>query len=166
MVLVRTLSSRLTSDYTTISFGRADVTLDSAFHFFAVTTIIYALAFFIPTIIQSMGYSTGTTLLMSAPPAVAAVPWVLFVSWLADKTHTRSPWIILQAAIGIVGLIVIGYAENNGARYFGVFLGVAASNANIPTSLAWQANNIRGQSLRMYESSDFFPCFVWFRLGG
>lgn len=100
-----------------------------------------------------MGYSTGTTFLMSAPPAVAAVPWVLFVSWIADKTHTRSPWIILQAIIGTTGLIIIGYAEGNGPRYFGVFMGVAGANANIPTALAWQANNIRGQSLRMYETS-------------
>ncbi|KAH7139561.1 major facilitator superfamily domain-containing protein [Dendryphion nanum] len=120
--------------------------------FFAVTAIVYALAFFIPIILQGMGHSVGKTFLLTAPPAVAAVPWVLFCSWAADKTRMRAPWIILQALIGIVGLMIIAYAKNNDARYFGVFMGLAGANSNIPTSLAWQANNIRGQSLRMVAS--------------
>jgi hypothetical protein len=36
---------------------------------------VYALAFFIPIILQkSLGYSIKKTFLMAAPPAVAAVP--------------------------------------------------------------------------------------------
>jgi hypothetical protein len=61
----------------------------------------------------------------------------------------RAPFIILQALIGIVGLMIVAYSKNNSARYFGIFMGLAGANANIPTALAWQANNIRGQSLRM-----------------
>lgn len=117
--------------------------------FFAVTTIVYGLAFFIPIILQGMGYSTKMVFLLAAPPAVAAVPWVMFVSWAADKTRMRAPWIMLQALIGIIGLLIVAYAKNNGARYFGIFMGLAGANSNIPTCLAWQANNIRGQSLRM-----------------
>jgi cyanate permease len=96
-----------------------------------------------------MGYSPKMTFLLSAPPAVAAVPWVVLVSWLADRTRMRAPWIIMQAILGIVGLMIIGYAPSNGAKYFGIFMGLAGANSNIPTCLAWQANNIRGQSLRM-----------------
>jgi cyanate permease len=117
--------------------------------FFAITTIVYALAFFIPIILAGMGYTTKMVFLMSAPPACAAVPWVLFISWIADKTRCRAPWIMLQAVLGITGLMIVAYAKNNGARYFGIFLGLAGANSNIPTALAWQANNIRGQSLRM-----------------
>jgi hypothetical protein len=86
---------------------------------------------------------------MSAPPACAAVPWVIFISWIADKTKCRAPWIILQALLGITGLMLVAYQEKNGVRYFGIFMGLAGANSNIPTALAWQANNIRGQSLRM-----------------
>lgn len=117
--------------------------------FMAVTTIVYALAFFIPVILQGMGYSVGMVFLMSAPPACAAVPYVLFISWIADRTHTRSTWIMINAVLGIVGLMLVAYVKNNGVRYFGIFVGLAAANSNIPTALAWQANNIRGQSLRM-----------------
>tara|TARA_R110002003_G_scaffold121_12_gene10738 strand:- start:3735 stop:4445 length:711 start_codon:yes stop_codon:yes gene_type:complete len=120
-----------------------------AMKFFAVTTIVYALAFFIPIILQGMGYSVGRVFLLSAPPAIAAVPWVMLCSWAADRYKMRAPFIILQALIGIVGLMIVAYSKNNSARYFGIFMGLAGANANIPTALAWQANNIRGQSLRM-----------------
>ncbi|KAF2731768.1 MFS general substrate transporter [Polyplosphaeria fusca] len=123
-----------------------------AMHFFAVTTIVYALAFFIPIILQGFGYTTGMVFLMSAPPAVAAVPWVLFVSWAADKSKMRAPFIIMQAVLGITGLMIVAYSAKNGARYFGIFVGLAGANANIPCVLAWQANNIRGQSSRMVAS--------------
>ncbi|OAL00539.1 MFS general substrate transporter [Phaeosphaeriaceae sp. SRC1lsM3a] len=123
-----------------------------AMKFFAVTTIVYALAFFIPIILQGMGYGVERVFLLSAPPAVAAVPWVMFCSWAADRWKMRAPFIVLQALIGIAGLLIVGYAKNNDARYFGIFMGLAGANANIPAALAWQANNIRGQSLRMVAS--------------
>ncbi|KAH7088023.1 major facilitator superfamily domain-containing protein [Paraphoma chrysanthemicola] len=123
-----------------------------AMKFFAVTTIVYALAFFIPIILQGMGYTTQRVFLLSAPPAIAAVPWVMLCSWAADRYKIRAPFVILQALIGIVGLMIVAYSKNNRARYFGIFMGLAGANANIPTCLAWQANNIRGQSLRMVAS--------------
>jgi len=123
-----------------------------AISFFCITSIVYAFAFFIPIILQGMNYSTEMVFLLSAPPACAAVPWVMFCSWAADKYKMRSPFIMLQAALGIAGLMIVGYAKNNGARYFGIFVGIAGGNANIPAALAWQANNIRGQSLRMVAS--------------
>jgi hypothetical protein len=40
-----------------------------------------------------------------------------------------------------------------GARYFGSFLVCAASNGGIPTVMAYQANNIRGQWKRAFASA-------------
>lgn len=137
-----------------------------AIKFFAVTTIVYALAYFIPIILQGMGYDIGMVFLLAAPPAVAAVPWIMFCSWAADKWKLRAPFIILQAVLGIVGLMIVAYASSNGARYFGIFMGLAGANANIPTVLAWQANNIRGQSLRMYVPPSHLSIFLFYILTG
>jgi sugar phosphate permease len=96
-----------------------------ALMFFAVTTIVYGLAFFIPIILQgSLGYSTKKTFLMSAPPAVCAVPWVLFTSWAADKYKMRGPVLVINAITGIIGLMIVAYAENGEARYFGIYVGM------------------------------------------
>lgn len=124
-----------------------------ALQFFATTTGSYALAYFLPTILRGMGYSRGMAFLLSAPPSIAAVPWIIFSSWMADKTRLRAPYIISQAVLVIIGLMIVAYAKHHGARYFGVFLGMAGANANTPATIAWQANNIRGQSLRMVASA-------------
>ena len=51
------------------------------------------------------------------------------------------------------GLSLLGFAKSNGARYFGAILGIVASNANIPTIISWQQNNIRGQWRRACSSA-------------
>merc|ERR1712224_1136538 len=48
---------------------------------------------------------------------------------------------------------MLAYAEAVGARYFGCFLICAASNGGIPTVMAYQANNIRGQWKRAFASA-------------
>lgn len=72
---------------------------------------------------------------------------------LGDKYHIRGPFIIFNAVLGIIGLPLLGFAHNNGVRYFGVFLATIACNANVPTVLTFQANNIRGQWKRALASA-------------
>lgn len=55
--------------------------------------------------------------------------------------------------MGLIGLSLLGFAENNGVRYFGVFLATMACNANVPCILTYQANNIRGQWKRALASA-------------
>ena len=52
---------------------------------------------------------------------------------------------IANGVLALIGLPMIGFSSNVGVRYTGVFLATAASNANVPAVLTWQANNIRGQ---------------------
>lgn len=44
-----------------------------------------------------------------------------------------------------LGLALLGFVENVGVRYFGVFVTITGCQTNIPCILTWQANNIRGQ---------------------
>jgi len=73
----------------------------------------------------------------------------LFCSWAVDKWKMRAFFIVLQALVSIVGLVIVAYAKNNHVRYFDIFMGFAGTSGDIPTTLAWQANKIRGQSLMM-----------------
>ena len=113
----------------------------------------YALAYFAPVIILGMGYSQGVTQLLSAPPVVFAVISALVVSWLADKYRLRSPAIVFQCFLGITGLLITAYHPNDGVRYFGLFLGQAGCQGNIPAILTYQSNNIRLQSKRSVGSA-------------
>ncbi|KAF8458676.1 major facilitator superfamily domain-containing protein [Terfezia claveryi] len=114
----------------------------------------YAFAFFLSIILkEGMGYSILMSQLLSTPPVFFAVSVALPLAWYADKTRLRAPFMAFQTIVIIVGLSLIGYAVNNGARYFGAFLGIAGAAANVPAALAYQSNNIRTNSKRSVGSA-------------
>ncbi|OAP64436.1 hypothetical protein AYL99_00408 [Fonsecaea erecta] len=121
--------------------------------FMSTTMPAYAFAYFTPVIVQGMGYSAGVANLLSAPPVGAAVISALAFAWVGDKYHMRAPVIVTQAIIVITGLMITAYHSSNGVRYFGIFLGVAGCQGNIPAILAYQSNNIRMQSKRSVGSA-------------
>lgn len=124
-----------------------------AFMFMSTAMPAYALAYFAPVIVYSMGYSIGVTHLLSAPPVIFAVVVSLIVSWLSDKYKVRAPAIALQSIVCIIGLMMTAYCSGNIARYWGLFFGFAGCQGNIPSILAYQSNNIRTQSKRSVGSA-------------
>ena len=115
-----------------------------AFLFGLTTTNTYAIT--LPIILRKgLGFSLAKSQCLVAPPYVAAAIVMYGCAVLGDKYHIRGPIVIFNAVLGLIGLPLLGYAHNNGVRYFGVFLATIAGNANVPAVLTYQANNIRGQ---------------------
>jgi len=122
--------------------------------FFCLTTVTYAIAYFLPIILrENMGYSVGSAQCLVAPPYAFAGIVMFATAWVADKYHLRGPILVFNATMGLIGLPIMGFHSNQGVRYFGVFLVTAGSNANIPACMAYQANNIRGQWKRAFCSA-------------
>ncbi|KAF5499764.1 High-affinity nicotinic acid transporter [Colletotrichum fructicola] len=122
------------------------------FMFLCCSAPIYAFAYFIQIILTTLGYSTAVVFLLCAPPYLFSIIWTLLVAYIADKTRLRMPWMVLNAAITLTGLLLTAYHSNNGVRYFGVFLGVSGCNGNLPTIIAFQSNNVRSNSRRSVAS--------------
>lgn len=119
-----------------------------------VTVGSYAFAYFLPVILrESMGFSIGKSQCLIAPPFVLAAIVMFVSSWYSDKWRIRSPFIISNAVLTIVGTVLLGLTRPVGLRYFGVFVAVTANYANLPAILTWQANNIRGQWKRAFCSA-------------
>ncbi|KAL4787065.1 major facilitator superfamily domain-containing protein [Aspergillus varians] len=122
--------------------------------FFCVTTVTYAIAYFLPIILsEGMGFDTGTSQCLVAPPFAAAGFVMYGTSWVGDKYRTRGPVLIFNALLCIIGLPMMGFSKSNAVQYVGVFFTVAGSNSNIPAVMAYQANNIRGQWTRALSSA-------------
>ncbi|THX26171.1 retrograde regulation protein 2 [Aureobasidium pullulans] len=118
------------------------------------TTVTYAIAYFLPIILEAgMGFNKRDAQCLIAPPYVLAAIVTFVFAWFADKYRIRSPFIIANAVLMIIGLTCLGFAKSVGVRYFGVFLATAGCNANVPAVLTWQANNIRGQWKRALTSA-------------
>jgi MFS transporter, ACS family, DAL5 transporter family protein len=110
-----------------------------------------------------MGFSIGASQCLVAPPYAAAAIWMYVSAWFGDRFRTRGPLVAFNAILAIVGVCVLGFPHNLGGRYFGVFLAAMGSNANVPTSLTYQANNIRGHWKRAFCSATLVG---WGGIGG
>lgn len=76
--------------------------------FFCLTTCTYSIAYFLPLILQnSMGFSTAAALGLTAPPYVAAGIVMFASSWWADKYRVRSPVLVVNACITLIGLPIM-----------------------------------------------------------
>ncbi|KAH7157167.1 major facilitator superfamily domain-containing protein [Dactylonectria macrodidyma] len=122
------------------------------FMFLCCSAPIYAFAHFVQIILTTLGFSTAMVFSLCAPPYLFSIFWTLGVAWLADRSRMRMPWMVLNAAITLTGLLLTAYHKSNAVRYFGVFLGVSGCNANLPTIIAFQSNNVRGASRRSVAS--------------
>jgi MFS family permease len=122
--------------------------------FFNTTTVSYALAYFLPIILQrNMGFSVGEAQCLVAPPYAFAAIIMYATGWLGDKYHVRAPVIAFNMLLCLIGLPIMGFAKSPAVRYFGVFLTTAGANSNVPATMAYQANNIRGQWKRAFCSA-------------
>ncbi|EUC31339.1 hypothetical protein COCVIDRAFT_94759 [Bipolaris victoriae FI3] len=122
--------------------------------FFNTTTVTYALAYFLPIILtQNMGFSVGAAQCLVAPPYALAAIVMYATGWLGDKYRIRGPIIIANMVLCLIGLPIMGFHKNANIRYFGVFLTTAGANSNIPATMSYQANNIRGQWKRAFCSA-------------
>ncbi|KAK2043868.1 major facilitator superfamily transporter [Colletotrichum somersetense] len=122
--------------------------------FFNTTTVSYALAYFLPIILQAnMGFDVGAAQCLVAPPYAFAGIFMFATAWLGDRMKFRGPVILINMLFCIVGLPIMGFHSHAGVRYFGVFLTTAGANSNVPAVMAYQANNIRGQWKRAFCSA-------------
>ncbi|KAJ5469359.1 hypothetical protein N7539_008977 [Penicillium diatomitis] len=122
--------------------------------FFCVTTVTYAIAYFLPIILmEGMKFGVGAAQCLVAPPYVFAGFVMYGTAWFADKYRVRGPVLVFNSMLCIIGLPMMGFAQGNAVRYAGVFFTVAGANANIPSCMAYQANNVRGQWTRALSSA-------------
>ncbi|KAJ4152789.1 hypothetical protein LMH87_009309 [Akanthomyces muscarius] len=104
--------------------------------FFNTTTVSYALAYTLPLIlVGNIGFDIGTAQCLVAPPYAFAGIMMLATGWFGDKFHLRGPIIIFNMFLCLIGLPMM-----------------AGANSNIPATMAFQANNIRGQWKRAFCS--------------
>lgn len=130
-------------------------------YFFCSAAVgVYALAFFLPQILQSMGFTNIQAQLLFAPPYV----WVFFPAMagaylsdhLAGPTRMiRGPLVAFHATCIVVGISMFSQLPRGmiAARYTGVFLTCGGSNANIAMIISWTQTSIRAQSKRGFASA-------------
>ncbi|GKT41471.1 putative transporter [Colletotrichum spaethianum] len=101
----------------------------------------------------NMGFTTGQAQILTAPPYVFAAIIMYITGWLGDRYMLRGPIIIGDMVLSITGICLMGFHNDVAVRYVGVFLVTAGAVSATPATMAYQANNIRGQWKRAFCSA-------------
>jgi hypothetical protein len=72
---------------------------------------------------------------------------------IGDRYRIQGPIIAFNALLALVSLSIVGWVNNTAVRYFAIFPLCMGSQGNLPSVMAYQANNIRGQWKRAFCSA-------------
>lgn len=120
------------------------------------TVSSYALAYFLPVILASLGFDNVQSMVLNIPPNAWSVIPALITAYIADKyPNTRAAVVIFSGICLIVGTAMYSQlpASQRVARYAGIFLAVQGGNCNVPLVLAWAQTSIRAQSKRGFMAA-------------
>ena len=104
-----------------------------------------AFAYFAPTIVRTLGYSTIQTQLHTVPPAAAAFALCLIMAYLSDRSRLRLPFIVFGIALIIAGLgILLAVGHEFHAQYAGIHLVAMGAFSIGPIIICWYVMNLKG----------------------
>ncbi|OCH86142.1 MFS general substrate transporter [Obba rivulosa] len=103
---------------------------------------LYGLAYFLPSIVASLGYTTNRAQLMSVPPFAASFVLSVLSGLLGDRYRHRGLSIIIFAIVSTAGFATFLGSGNNSVRYGALFLLVPGTYCIGPPLATWTANNV------------------------
>ncbi|KAK5679242.1 hypothetical protein LTS10_008057 [Elasticomyces elasticus] len=95
------------------------------------------LNYFIPTVLQQMGYKGVHAQWMTIPVWVVATVFLLVVSQSSDRSGDRRWHLAAGLAFAFMSGLVVAFAENVGARYACICFFVGSVYSTLPLILTW-----------------------------
>lgn len=116
--------------------------------------VTYSASYFLPIILRNtLGFTVVQAQCLTAPCYAFSFLLGFIESYLSDKYNIRGAFILFNSILEIIGVAILGYADQPYVRYFGAYLIVGGTNANIPASITYQSNNVVGQWKRAFTSA-------------
>jgi hypothetical protein len=100
-------------------------------------TSLYALAYFIPTIVATFNYNTVQTQLLTVPPFVSAFLFTLVTAFYSDRYGSRGFCTMLCSLIGLIGYTMFYCSSLTSVRYVALFLAVTGVYSAAPALITW-----------------------------
>lgn len=115
---------------------------------FCQDILLYGFSTFLPSIIQSMGYSTLQSQYLTIPVYIIGGLCFLAIAFISDRFSIRGPFVAFANIFGIIGYILILCNTSYAVKYFGTFLCAIAVYNGPGLNLAWLNVNIAPQYRR------------------
>ncbi|KAF5353280.1 hypothetical protein D9756_008136 [Leucocoprinus leucothites] len=109
-------------------------------NFFNGTTI-YGLAIFMPTIVNTLGFSPVRSQLLTVGPFAAGFVVTLLASWASDRYKSRAIPIACSSVLAAIGYIIYLCTDHRYTLYGSLFLTASGVYSIPPVNSAWVSNN-------------------------
>ena len=111
--------------------------------------------FFIPTIINQMGYVASQAQVRTIPVFIVATVTCLTVAYLTDRLRHRYTFTLIGVLTATIGYVLLLCQEqiSIGVRYFSLFLIVSGGFMTQPTTIGWLSNTVSGHYKRSVASA-------------
>lgn len=108
---------------------------------FASGTCLFGLAYFTPSIVQSLGYSQTRTQLMTVPPFACAFVVTMISAYLSDRFRQRGITSIATNILALIGASITMRARTFSSRYAGLVFLITGIYSSAPSLISWIPNN-------------------------
>ncbi|KAF8817611.1 MFS general substrate transporter [Phlegmacium glaucopus] len=109
--------------------------------FFLGGTLLYGLAFFLPSIVSQLGFSPNKTQLLTVGPFATGALVTLISAFWSDRYKTRGIPAVLITILAVAGYALYLRAEHRYTSYVALYFMVPGVYASAPVLVAWIANN-------------------------
>ncbi|KAH0844711.1 hypothetical protein FOPE_09885 [Fonsecaea pedrosoi] len=118
--------------------------------YLGIVTTGYSGAFFTPTILKQLGWTSIRAQVMSIPIFVFATICALTCAVASDKLHHRFGFILGGCLIATIGYAILlnMHHVSVGVRYFALYAVIGGGYIAQPVTLVWVSNNVAGHYKR------------------
>ena len=109
---------------------------------------IYSVALFSPIIIKNLCFTAAQAQLMSIPPFLCGCISTIVISIYSDKVNLRGPFVVLGAAVSMIGYIVACVTSKPGPGYVATIIATFCVFSTIPVNTVWVGGNPGGDMKR------------------
>lgn len=115
----------------------------------------YSTSFFIPTILNQLGWTAVRAQILTIPIYVAAFIIAVVTAVCTDRLRHRYAFIMVGILISTIGYVILLTQKQApvGAKYFALYLVVIGAYVAQPVVLVWVTNNMGGHYKRSISSA-------------
>ncbi|KAJ8585669.1 MFS general substrate transporter [Rhizopogon salebrosus TDB-379] len=115
--------------------------------YFGVNCALASISAFLPTIIQTFGYTNALAQLLTVPPYAVAAIVLCMTCYVSDRMQSRGLAVAGACAVGAIGyLLLLTVPYNVHVRYFAVFCITSGTYTAIGVIIAWYAHNLGSET--------------------
>ncbi|KAL8774444.1 MAG: hypothetical protein Q9209_000817 [Squamulea sp. 1 TL-2023] len=115
----------------------------------------YSISYYLPTVLNEFGYKASDAQVQAIPIYAAALVSALIAAWMSDRLRHRFSFVILGAAINVIGLIVLLAQASLSVKvkYMALYFVRCGLWIGSPIEIVWIASNLGGHYKRTIGSA-------------